>query len=147
MNHLAWPLRAALVLAAATALSACGHGGAPAASGGVPKAIGALHGTALRVGTAPGKGEAPDTAVAIRMENQGDTRCVLRGYTVRWGGGGGSLPGGGAQHCKEPMLAIPGRGALEVTCVLPAGTQLGAAPGMTIENTSVVDVEATCDAP
>lgn len=159
MIHLARLLRATLPFAtaatAATAvmLAACAHGGttpsaSSATSSAAPKAIGALRGSALRIGTAPGKAETPDTSVAIRMENVGDTRCVLRGYTLKWGvGGGGSLPGGGAQHCKEPMLAIPGHGALEVTCVLPSSTQLGAAPGMTVENTSIVDVEASCDAP
>jgi hypothetical protein len=119
---------------------------APAAgTGSAPRAPGQLRATPVRLAIGGGAGEVPDTQVIVRFENAGDTACVLQGYELRWMGGPSSIGLGGSHRCAAAGAAVPARGAIETTCTLPSRTQLGAAPGMTVANTTVSEVQATCD--
>jgi hypothetical protein len=157
MSSGSWQLRLrsrvgiAVSLAIAGALLACRESPpaaavpAPApATASAASVPGVLHGAPARIAFGGGAGEVPDTQVAVRFENAGDTRCELRGYQLRWGGGGSS-PGGGTVRCAVAAVEVPARGVVETTCTVPSRTQLGATPGMKVENTTVVEILSSCD--
>lgn len=102
-------------------------------------------GEATDIGLGGGLAEVPDTRVTVRITNPGPDVCAIGDYALSWGGSRSSTRfASGRARCSASGAPIPPGGTAELVCVVPSRTMMGATPGMTLDNVSVVDIDATC---
>lgn len=80
----------------------------------------------------------------VSLQNRGDVACVVQSYKLVYAAG--SWLFSGSKVCRSTQAAVPPHGTSETTCVLThlANENMWSGAGITKENTTVVDILASC---